>query len=101
MTVDHGKDFFPEPFPDDLPTISLERICLAKLLDNDPREARRLFEVFVENGFCCLDLASHPKGMKLMEDAPAGPSSRQSSFQKHSDCREERIQDSTAAYWSP
>lgn len=69
MTVDYGKDFYPEPFPSNLPTLNLERIDLAKLLNNDQNEAQRLFGACTTQGFCYLDLTTHPTGIKLMESA--------------------------------
>ncbi|KAK8024489.1 hypothetical protein PG993_012555 [Apiospora rasikravindrae] len=67
--VDVGLDFYPEPFPDGLPTIDLAKISLAKLLEGDEQEAALLFEVCKDKGFCYLDLMSHEKGVKLVKDA--------------------------------
>ena len=69
MTLNYGNEFFPEPFPDGLPTINLEKISLAKLLSDDEPESRRLFDACRDKGFCYLDLTTHEKGMKLVDDA--------------------------------
>ena len=69
MPLDTGPDFFPEPFPEGFKTIELERISLAKLLEDDQQEAERLFGGRKDKGFCYLDLTTQEKGVKLIEDA--------------------------------
>lgn len=69
MAVDENKDYFPEPFPEGLPVVHLERISLAKLMDDDEKESERLFDICCNEGFCYVDLTSHPQGIKLTEEA--------------------------------
>ena len=69
MDTKYDKDFYPEPFPNGLPMVDLKRISLAKLLDDDQEEAKRLFDICTHEGFCYVDLMGHPEGLKLMEDA--------------------------------
>lgn len=69
MAYRYGQEFYPEPFPDGLPTVELECISLAKLLNDDEEEAHRLFRVCKEEGFCYIDMEDHPKGLKLLDDA--------------------------------
>lgn len=69
MDLDYGEEFYPKPFPEDLPTIELQSISLARLLNDDAEEARRLFHICTHEGFCYLDLTTHPKGIKLLDDA--------------------------------
>ena len=63
------EDFAPAPFPDDVPTIDLEKISLNKLLNNDEFEARKMFEICASTGFFYLNMMDHPKGRNLWEDA--------------------------------
>ncbi len=69
METNLDKNFYPEPFPEGLPTFNLERISLAKLIDDDQEEAERLFKICTHEGFCYIDLMDHPKGLRLLEDA--------------------------------
>ena len=69
MDLKYSKEFYPEPFPEGLPTVNMERISLAKLLDDDQEEAERLFKICTHEGFCYIDLMHHPEGSKLLEDA--------------------------------
>ena len=69
MDINYGKDFYPEPFPEGLFTIELGQISLAKLLEDDQHGAERLFKACTHGGFCYIDLTSHPKGVRLFEDA--------------------------------
>lgn len=69
MALDYGAEYYPETFPDDLPTIELQCISLAKLLEDDVEEAHRLFHVCTNEGFFYLDLTTHPKGLRLLDDA--------------------------------
>ena len=63
------EEFCPVPFPEGLPTIQLERISLAKLLDDDDLEASKLFDVCTKEGFFYLNLTDHPKGLRMLEAA--------------------------------
>ncbi len=65
------SDLYPAPFPEDVPTVKLETISLAKLIANDEDEARRLFENCKDPGFFNLDLTDHPDGVQLLKDAVA------------------------------
>lgn len=67
--LDLSSKFYPEPFPQGLPVINLTKISLAKLLDDDEKEAALLFEVCKDKGFCYLDLTTHEKGLKLAKQA--------------------------------
>ena len=69
MPLDTGPNFFPEPNSEGLNTIELERISLAKLLEEDQQEAGRLFGACRDKGFCYLDLTTHEKGVELIEGA--------------------------------
>ncbi|PYH40873.1 2-oxoglutarate-dependent dioxygenase [Aspergillus saccharolyticus JOP 1030-1] len=62
-------EFYPVPFPDGLPTIELQRLSLARLMNDDVDQARRLFEICTREGFFYLDLTDHPKGLKLLHGA--------------------------------
>lgn len=62
-------DFCPVPFPEGLPTVQLERISLAKLLDDDALEASKMFNVCSKEGFFYLNLMDHPKGLRMLEAA--------------------------------
>lgn len=69
MALDYGEEFYTKPFPEGLPTIELQSISLAKLLNEDTDEAHRLFHICTHEGFFYLDLTTHPKGIKLLDDA--------------------------------
>ena len=69
MDTKLGREFYPEPFPEGLPTVDLEHISLAKLVDDDQEEAERLFKICTHEGFCYINLMDHPKGIKLLEVA--------------------------------
>ena len=69
MDTKYGKDFYPEPFPEGLPTVDLKRISLGKLLEDDKEEAERLFKICTHEGFCYIDLMDRDIGVRLLEDA--------------------------------
>ena len=69
MAADNGAEFYPEPFPKGLPIIELQKISLAKLLDDDEEEANKVFEICTHEGFFYLDLTTNSKGLKLLDDA--------------------------------
>ncbi|KAI9842225.1 MAG: hypothetical protein M1837_007370 [Sclerophora amabilis] len=54
------------PFPDDVPTATLPRLSLNKLVNGDCDESERLFEACRDLGFFYLDLEDHEQGMKLL-----------------------------------
>lgn len=69
MDASDMESFVPAPFPDDVPTIQLEKISLNKLLTRDQTECHKIFEICASTGFFYLDMMDHPKGKKLWEDA--------------------------------
>lgn len=69
MVASNMEDFVPAPFPEDVLTIQLEKISLKRLLNEDPIECHKIFEICTSTGFFYLDLMDHPKGKKLWEDA--------------------------------
>jgi hypothetical protein len=73
----HGKyvvagidmsDLFPAPFPDDVKTVHLETLSLAKLLQNDEEELHRIYENCKKPGFFQLDLTDNELGIQLLRD---------------------------------
>ncbi|KAK3360560.1 hypothetical protein B0T25DRAFT_449582 [Lasiosphaeria hispida] len=62
-------DLYPLPFPDDLPTVDLQTVSIAKLLSKDEAEAQRIFSFCRDPGFFLLDLTDHPEGVALLQDA--------------------------------
>jgi hypothetical protein len=63
-------EYYPAPFPSEgLQTFELQRISLAKLLDGDYEEGKRVFNICSNEGFFYLDLTTHPKGIELLEYA--------------------------------
>lgn len=56
------------PFPDDVLTIELEIISLAKLIARDQKESQRIFELSKNTGFFNLDLRDHTDGLALLQD---------------------------------
>jgi hypothetical protein len=55
------------PFPEDLPTASLRKITLNKVLSGDEVESRELFEACKTHGFFFLDVRGTPAGDSLLE----------------------------------
>jgi isopenicillin N synthase-like dioxygenase len=62
-------DLYPAPFPDDVKTVHLETLSLAKLLQNDKEELHRIYENCKSPGFFQLDLTDHEQGIQLLRDA--------------------------------
>jgi isopenicillin N synthase-like dioxygenase len=62
-------DLYPAPFPDDIATIELGTISVAKLLAGDAEEAKRIFAFCQDPGFFNLDLTDHPDGVQLLRHA--------------------------------
>lgn len=69
MDTFNMNEFYPAPFPDDVPIVNLEKISLNKLLNGDADEAHKMFEICTTRGFFYLDMTDHPKGQKLLKDA--------------------------------
>ncbi|KAH7043360.1 oxidoreductase [Macrophomina phaseolina] len=70
VLTDFGmEDLYPAPFPEDVPTVKLEVISLAKLIANDKGEAEKVVDIFKEAGFFQLDLTDHPDGRELLKRA--------------------------------
>ena len=59
------QDFYPAPFPEDVPTIELEKISLCKLLNGDEAEAKRVFNICTSTGFFYLDMLDHATGRRI------------------------------------
>jgi hypothetical protein len=62
------SDLFPAPFPDDVKTVHLETLSLAKLLKNDEEELRRIYENCKSPGFFQLDLTDDEQGIQLLRE---------------------------------
>ncbi|EAT79360.1 hypothetical protein HBI56_050930 [Parastagonospora nodorum] len=63
------SDLFPAPFPNDVKTVHLETLSLAKLLQNDEGELRRIYENCKDPGFFQLDLTDDDRGIQLLRDS--------------------------------
>ena len=63
------QDFYPAPFPEDVPVIELEKISLCKLLNGDEAEAERVFNICTTTGFFYLDLLDHATGRQIWRNA--------------------------------
>ena len=63
------QDFYPAPFPEDAPTIPLEKISLCKLLNEDEAESQRVFNVCTTTGFFYLDMLDHATGRQAWRSA--------------------------------
>lgn len=63
------QEFYPAPFPEDVPTIPLERISLCKLLNGDKVEAERVFNICTSTGFFYLDMLDHATGRQTWRSA--------------------------------
>lgn len=62
-------NFAAVPLPQELPSIDLPKVSIAKLLARDPEEARVVFDICTRTGFFYLNLMDHPLGRKLWENA--------------------------------
>ena len=60
------------PFPDDVPTVELQRLELRKLLSEDEAESKALFEACAGLGFFLLDLRGCSDGETLLKETEAG-----------------------------
>lgn len=69
MAANDTSEYTPVPFPEGLPEIKLQRISLAKLLNDDVEEAARVFDICTKEGFFYLDLEDHPKGLRFLNNA--------------------------------
>jgi hypothetical protein len=67
--IDNYEEYYPVAFPDDVPTIPLAKISIAKLLSDDEEEASTLFRVCSNEGFFYLDLTTEPRGQKFSNEA--------------------------------
>ncbi|KAI1349440.1 hypothetical protein F5Y01DRAFT_289164 [Xylaria sp. FL0043] len=71
--TDPSREFTPDEYPDfpaGLPTVELETISLTKLLiDNDPAEQERVFQVCKGRGFFYLELAGCEAGDTIANTA--------------------------------
>jgi hypothetical protein len=63
------EQFYPVPFPKDVPTVNLKKISLQKLLEGDEEEGQGLFNVLSNEGFFYLDLTTHELGRKFLDDS--------------------------------
>jgi hypothetical protein len=62
-------EFYPVPFPDDVPVAELEKISLSKILNGGRSECDRLFKTCTEVGFFYLDMLDHLAGCQLWRSA--------------------------------
>lgn len=62
-------EYYPSPFPKDVPTINLEKLSAQKLLDGDEETAQTLFRVCCNEGFFYLDLTTAARGQQFLEEA--------------------------------
>ena len=60
------------PFPNDVPTVELQRLELRKLLSGDETESKALFESCAGLGFFLLDLRGCSDGETLLKETEAG-----------------------------
>ncbi|KAB8228277.1 2-oxoglutarate-dependent dioxygenase [Aspergillus alliaceus] len=63
------SDLFPASFPTDVKTVHLETLSLAKLLERDENELRRIYDNCKNPGFFQLDLTDDEQGVQLLRDA--------------------------------
>jgi hypothetical protein len=68
-TADLDEQYYPVPFPKDVPTANLKKISLQKLLDGDEKEGKDLFTVLSNEGFFYLDLTPHELGRKFLDES--------------------------------
>lgn len=61
--------FYPVPFPKDVPTVNLQKISLQKLLDGDEQQCRELFKVLSNEGFFYLDLTTDELGRQFLDES--------------------------------
>ncbi|KAL4881116.1 oxidoreductase [Aspergillus karnatakaensis] len=64
-TAEYFKPY--PPFPSDVPVVSLSRISLEALKDNNTAETEKLFQACQEWGFFLLDLRGSSQGTTLLE----------------------------------
>ena len=57
------------PFPEGLPEIDLPRISLKGLLERDPGETDKIFDICRSTGFFYLSLQDHDQGRELWKEA--------------------------------
>jgi hypothetical protein len=67
--IGNYEEYYPVPFPKNVPTIPLAKISIAKLLHGDVEEANTLFRVCSNEGFFYLDLTTEPRGQKFSNEA--------------------------------
>ncbi|KAF6225205.1 hypothetical protein HO133_010402 [Letharia lupina] len=60
------------PFPDDLPTVTHQRLELSKLLSGDEADSETLFEACASLGFFLLDLRGCTEGETILKETEAG-----------------------------
>lgn len=63
------SDLFPVSFPDDVKTVELETLSLAKLLAFNQVELQRVYKNCQNPGFFQLDLTDDERGVELLRDA--------------------------------
>ena len=59
-------------FPNDVPTVTLPRLDLGKLLSGDEAQSEALFEAYTGLGFFQLDLRRCAEGETLLKETEAG-----------------------------
>ena len=68
------------PFPNDVPTVDLQRLELSKLLSGDETVSKALFEACASLGFFLLDLRGCAEGETLLKETEAGFNTSQEFF---------------------
>lgn len=63
------EEYYPRPFPKEVPTIQLEKLSIAKLLNGDEQAAQTLFRVCCNEGFFYLDLTTDPQGQEFLDES--------------------------------
>ena len=62
-------EYYPAPFPKEVPTIPLAKISVEKLLNGDEQAAQTLFHVCCNEGFFYLDLTTAPQGQQFLDES--------------------------------
>lgn len=61
-------DYYPAPFPHDVPVVDLPKLSLESILQGDEDTAETLYQVCTNEGFYYIDLTTHPLGLKFLEE---------------------------------
>ena len=63
------EEYYPAPFPKEVPTIQLAKLSVEELLNRDEQAAQTLFRVCCNEGFFYLNLTTHPKGQQFLDES--------------------------------